>query len=258
MLKVLLSFLLLFSFAANADLITLNKNNFVLLADEVNEITMAQTSMALMEKCALNPGKDLYLLLYSPGGSVSDGKTFIDFANALPCKINPVTMFAASMAYQISQNMSGTRYILPSGILMSHRASVSGISGQFPGEIYNRMNYLMDMVTELDKRTATKIGISLEQYRKEIHDELWLTHDIALRRNHADKSALVTCDSSLAGTYWKDIPTQFGVFKVKMSNCPIILGPLDIQFPQGKVNQKAEEAIKDFFNPAKVKIIYGY
>lgn len=257
LLSLMFLLVLVASFNVKSEIITLSKSNSVLIDQAIDAQSVSKAAVDLMKKCATNSGKDLYLVLYSPGGSVSDGKNFIDFVQALPCKVHTITAFAASMAYQIVQSL-GTRYIIQSGVLMSHRAAVDGLGGQFPGELNSRLQYLTDMVTELDKRTANRIGITLSAYKKEIHDELWLTHDRALEKNHADVSALVRCDKTLYGTRIVDVQTMFGTFKVEFSDCPMIFGPLDIKYPNNKVNEKADKEIREFFDPTKVKIIYGY
>lgn len=177
--------------------------------------------------CSRNPGKEIYITLYTPGGSISAGQLFFDTLNALPCKFHTITIFAASMGYQTVQNL-GERYILPSGTLMSHRASISGLSGELGGELDVIIKHLKDSVRDMEKTAASRIGSSLEDYKKSIRDELWLTGKEAIEGNHADKIALVSCDKSLMGTTKEVYNTFFGAYSVEFSNCPIITGPISV------------------------------
>lgn len=259
MIRVILMCLLLIPFSIYSKTITLDKTNFVSISSEIDSSSVAIASSELMEKCYASTTKELYLVLNSPGGSVSDGKLFIDFVKGLPCKVHSIALFAASMAYQIFQSLDN-RYVIHSSVLMSHRASVQGIGGQIPGELITLVNYLSTMVEELEIKTAERIGISLSQYKKEIYDELWLTHDVALRRNHADESVLVRCSKALSGKTDTEIQTMFGAVTVTFSNCPLITGPLAIKYGSDNIKNKKEidKEIANKFNYTKSRKSYEY
>lgn len=220
--------------------IVLEKSNTVSINSAIDEASVAQASSELQKLCN-DHKKDIYLVLYSPGGSVTDGSMFIDFVKALPCKVHTIPLFAASMAYQITQSL-GTRYVIPSSILMSHRASLSGISGQLPGELLSRISFYSDMIIELEAKTAKRLGMSLKEYQALIYDELWLTAYKALKGNHADKLEKVRCGKSLMGTKTALYSLGFfGSVEVTVSKCPLIIGPLEISNPEAK-----DEANKHF------------
>jgi len=226
--KKILSILLLLPLLAFGKTIELNKNNSINFNNAFTDEFVAKKQLEAMDVCFRNVGGDIYITLYTPGGSISAGQLFFDTLNALPCNFHTITVFAASMGYQTVQNL-GKRYILPSGVLMSHRASVSGLSGEIGGELNSIIKNLEDNVTELEEVSAKRIGITLEEYREEIRDELWLTAKTAIKKNHADKVVLVTCDRTLKGTYNEIYRTFFGNFRVKFSKCPIIVAPISIE-----------------------------
>lgn len=231
--------------------IVLEEENTVSIASVIGGTSTAQAAQELSDKCR-KLDDDLYLVLYSPGGSVSAGRLFIDFVKSLPCKVHTVAIFAASMAYQIVQSLD-TRYALPSSTLMSHRAALDGLGGQLPGELLTRLGYYMNMILEVEVATAKRIGIPLQQYQKEIYDELWLSGQQALERNHVDKIEPIRCGESLSGT--KDIFMQvmfMGTVKVTISKCPLIVGALNVS----KAEAKSE--IERFFNPRQVETGYEY
>jgi ATP-dependent Clp protease protease subunit len=232
--------------------IILTDKNTVSFNDEFNSMTVAQKQMELFELAASSPENDLYLVMDSPGGSVFAGSLFIDTVRALNKNVHTITIFSASMAYHTVQGL-GKRLILPSGMLMSHRAAVGGLGGQFPGELNTRIKMLMDSTEELDRIAANRIGISLEDYKKLIHDELWLTGTEAVKQNHADEVVKAVCDKSLSGTTSKEIRTFFGNINVEFSNCPLITGPISINGEKEAVLEY-ENKVKNLRNNVKTTL----
>ena len=199
-----------------------------------------------MEKCLSNVGSDIYVVLYTPGGSISAGQLLFDTLNALPCNFHTLTIFAASMGYQTVQNL-GKRYVLPSGILMSHRASVSGLSGEIGGELDQILKLLKDNVTDLNKIAAKRVGMSLQKYEEAISDELWLTANQAVEQNHADEVVTAICDKSLLGTYTETVNTMFfGKFELEFSNCPLVVAPISVNG-----SNRANSYVTDFYTNTK-------
>lgn len=234
-------FLCMSAFSANKTLVLSNKNTVVLnQAFTFSSVAEVQEKLA---KLSATTRDDLFLVLDTPGGSISAGLALIDFANSLPNKVHTVTLFAASMGYITAQSL-GKRYIVPSGTLMSHRAFIGGLSGQVPGEATARIKHVLKMVTEISEDMAKRIGIPYKQYMKEIYNELWLTSREAVKRNHADEVIVAKCDKSLSGTYVKKIRTFFGTYKVTFSKCPLIRGALKVETS----NDYIKRFIEDLFN----------
>lgn len=183
--------------------------------------------------------KEIFLVLDTPGGSVSAGSLFIDVAKRFPIPIHTVTIFAASMGYQIVQGL-GKRYIIESGTLMSHRAS-GGMRGEFYGNLESRINWIKQGVDHLDKVAADRIGISLAEYKELVRDELWLVGQNAIDKKNADIIADVTCGPDLMTTRTEIIDTIiFGVYSVTFSNCPLITAPLEVK-PVGESTKELLE-----------------
>ncbi len=226
--KKLLLILLLLPTLAFSKTIELNENNTINFNQDFNSMFVAKKQIEAITLCSKNVGKDIYVALYSPGGSISAGQLFFDTLNALPCKFHTITVFSASMGYQTVQNL-GKRFIIPSGILMSHRAQISGLSGELGGDLDQIMKLLKDNVKELEIVAANRAGITLEDYRKAISDELWMTAREAVKLNHADEVVLVKCNETLMGTSSQVVNTFFGSFEVEYSNCPIIVAPVSVK-----------------------------
>lgn len=238
---ILLTLALFFGVAsAGATQIQLTKNNTLSL----NEAVLPDTVSVLMQEAkALDSEKKsddpIYLFLNTPGGSIQDGLELIENLKSLNRPVHTVTLFAASMGFQIVQNMN-TRYILSNGVLMSHSAA-----GRFSGEFGNGFSQLdsrislwvqriLDMDTVTVKRTKGKQ--TLESYRKSYQPELWLTGDKAVEQGYADEVVTARCDTSMSGTRYQTVMFMGMRFKVGFAECPLNTNILsvDLEIPTNK------------------------
>lgn len=227
--------------AAKNERIFLTEENSVAFNQPVSiDYVSKKTLEVLLKSSKASP---IYLVLNTPGGSVSAGLYFIDTIKALNIPVHTITLFAASMGYQMVQEL-GTRYITPSGTLMSHRGSVSGLSGQIPGELNSRVLHIGLVLDGMMDRASRRIGISKQEYSNIIVPEFWTFGENAVNLNHADKVADVVCELKLIKeTYEENVLTLFGSAIVKFSKCPLITEPLGVSFGQ-QINEKKATKIK--------------
>lgn len=218
--------------ALPTETIVLSERNSVRFNQEFSDIYTAKIQGEVIAKVSkLASDEPLYLVLDTPGGSVFAGAILIDNLKALGHPIHTITVFSASMGYQLVQNM-GTRYILPTGVLMSHRAA-GAVDGQFYGEIESRLQMIKDVVDSLDQIAADRTKTTLEDYKKSVQNELWAVGSKAVATNQADAIAKATCDKSLRGTESSIVRTMFGPVELIFSKCPIITAPIDFKLPSG-------------------------
>ncbi len=227
--------------AAKNERIFLTEENSVAFNQPVSSDYTSKKILEIMLKSS--KASPIFLVLNTPGGSVPAGLSFIDTVKALNIPVHTVTLFAASMGYQMVQEL-GTRYITPSGTLMSHRGSVSGLSGQVPGELNSRVLHISSVLDGMMERASKRVGISKQDYSDMIIPEFWTFGENAVNLNHADKVADVVCESKLIReTYEENVFTLFGSVTVKFSKCPLITEPLSISFG-GQVSEKKATKIK--------------
>lgn len=210
--------------------ITLESRNTVVFRGPVTGSSVAK-AMKQLQAVSRSVSKDtlIYLVLDTPGGSIGDGLDLIDFAKALPQKIVTVTLFAASMGFQIAQNLD-TRYIVTNGTLMSHRARVGGMGGQIKGEFESRYKMIRRSVDLLDFIASKRMGLDQKAYESMIVNEYWVYGFDAINDKAADEEVLLQCGESMSGNDVVDFETMFGVVKVTFNGCPLIKTPEAIDF----------------------------
>lgn len=219
---------------AKNETISLSKNNTLVLAAEVNDETVAKLSaQALAMDENLEEDAPIYLVLNTPGGSVTAGLELIDNLKGLDRKVHTITIFAASMGFQIAQNLND-RIITNNGVLMSHRAKGSmgsaEFGGQSPSQLETRFAFWNNKIKEMDKVTVsrTKGMQTLESYQAAYENELWLTGRDAVTQGYADQVRSARCDKSLSGTQAETFSFFGLVIEVVFSDCPLITGPLSV------------------------------
>lgn len=211
----------------------------------------------LGSKVGLKKETRLKLFLNTPGGSIQSGLELIEALNGLSCPVDTVTLFAASMGWQIAQNL-GERLILRNGVMMSHHARGES-QGEFGGSVRtqmaNRQQLWDDRVRELDEQTVkrTKGKQTYDSYTKEYDHEMWLTGTKSVAEGYSDTIVTVSCDASLAG-----VTTQHANFlgmdiAYDLDNCPLNTSPMNIRIsapgaPDGKsINYEVTSVVKEKF-----------
>lgn len=225
------------------DVIVLSESNTLVLNTEVDVESTARLIYKARQLdnayIGINKGnKPIYLFLNTPGGDIQAGLDLIEALQGLNRKVKTVTYFAASMGFQIAQNLD-ERLILKSGTLMSHRAR-GGVQGEFggvsPSQLESRLAYYMHMIAEMDAQTVRRTNgkQTMDSYTKSYVPELWVTGVQATAMGYADRIITVRCDSSLSGVEEKS--ANFMGFEIKflVDKCPINTGVLDASVNVGK------------------------
>lgn len=232
---------------ASPRIINLDETNSINFNDAFTGQYVAEKQVEAMKLCD-KEGKDIYISLYSPGGSVAAGELFIDTLNALPCKFHTISIFSASMSFITSQSL-GKRLTIPSGVLMSHRASIGGVKGTIGGTFDTFMKLINTNIDEIDERVAERAGMDKVKYKRIIADDLWMTAKEAQKLNFIDEIVLVRCDSNLVKeSLTKTVRVLFGSFDVELSKCPLITSPVKVTAKEGTPEELVEKFTQDYIN----------
>lgn len=214
-----------------ADVITLTSKNTVSLNDQVDGDSVGQL---IRDVKALPRTRDAaYLFLNTPGGSIQAGLEGIEAIKGIGRPVSTVTLFAASMGFQIAQNL-GERLIVKNGILMSHHAR-GQVQGEFGGagqsQLDKRYQFWKSRIDSLDQVTVdrTKGKQTLASYQAAYENELWLDGPKSVEQGYADRVVQIQCDSSLDGVTTHTAQTMFGAVQYDLDKCPINTNPSNIR-----------------------------
>lgn len=253
--------------------VTLTSKNLLVLNGEVNGETTSAVISKAKELCQVSPVKKLFgqkptldLFINSPGGSIQAGLELNEALRGTGCKINTIVLFAASMAFQIVQNLDD-RLILKNGVMMSHHAA-GGFEGSFggtkPSQLDSRYQFWLDRVRELDEQTVsrTKGKQTYDSYLKEYDHEMWLTGTKSVQEGYSDEVVLVRCDASIDGTTKHSLDFMGIQISYELDNCPLNTAPMNISMllPTGKElpaeikNEIKAKFLNQFFNSQKQAI----
>lgn len=239
--------------------ILLTELNTVSLNMPITGQSAAEVQQNLMKVSSrIRPKDEIYLVLNSPGGSIYDGEKIIETAQGLPNNVHTISIFSASMSFVISQYLSN-RYILDSGVMMSHRAYAEGLSGQVPGNLVTRTLGLLSSLSQSNSKIAKRASLTLERYNDLIKDELWMRGNQAVELKFADEVVQVRCDRSLYGGQAPKEYTVMGFLKVKVTwaKCPLVTTPIGIEMANDVSQRDQQEIYTMFYNRAEYIRQYG-
>ena len=228
------------------DVVVLTSKNTIILNEEVT----GQSASAVIEKAKeldaalggpagvkdlVGNKKPLYLYLNTPGGSIQAGLELIESIKGLGRPVNTITGFAASMGFQIAQNLD-ERLIIQNGVLMSHRAAgefpPGSFGGEEPSQMTNRAHLWLQRTRELDEQTVRRTNgkQTLASYQHQYAEEMWLTGSESVAQGYADRVVNVRCDKSLNGVTSHEA-TYLGFIAITydLSNCPLNSSPQNVK-----------------------------
>jgi ATP-dependent protease ClpP protease subunit len=251
-------------------IVVLTDKNTLVLNGEVDDQTVGELiskarsldDAGLGSFVGLKSKEPIYLILYTPGGSIQKGLELMEALKGLGRPIRTITIFAASMGFQIVQGMD-ERYILRNGVLMSHHAA-GQMEGEFggnePSQMSNRQGLWMKRIEEMDRQTVdrTKGKQTLQSYRNAYDHELWRTGEDSVSEGYADKVVKVKCDSSLSGVVTHEVTVNFlGIpipVEYDLDACPLNTAPMNVRIKidttQGEKDSKQFVQQGGAFGPA--------
>jgi ATP-dependent Clp protease protease subunit len=155
------------------------RDRIVMLGTEVNDQVANLLCAQLLYLEAEDPGKDIWLYINSPGGSVTAGLAIYDTMNLIAPDVGTICMgLAASMGqFLLCAGTPGKRYSLPSARIMMHQPS-GGFQGQ-AADIKIQAEQMQYIKRHLAERIAHHTGRTPEQINADSDRDRWFTAEEA-------------------------------------------------------------------------------
>ncbi len=151
------------------------KERIIFLSDEVNDVTASLVVAQLLFLDAEDPGKDIFLYINSPGGSVTAGFAIFDTMNYIKSDVCTICIgMAASMgAFLLAAGAKGKRYALPNSTIMIHQP-LGGMQGQ-ASDMKIHADHILKTKEKLNRILSEETGKDLETIEKDTDRDNFLT-----------------------------------------------------------------------------------
>ena len=154
----------------------------------------AHSAAAAIRSMNASSNEPIYLILYSPGGSVADGAALISVMQASNAPVYTVCYtFCASMAAMIHQ-YGVKRYMTDRSILMFHPASF-GTDGEVD-KMFSQISMIKRYTNKIEMEVATRMKLTFDQYKRLTANEYWLDSEDGLKANAVDNIVYLIPTSS--------------------------------------------------------------
>ena len=155
------------------------KSRIVMLGEDVSDDVANQLCAQLLYLDAEEPGKDIWLYINSPGGSVTAGMAIYDTMQFVGCDVATVCLgLAASMGqFLLCAGATGKRYTLPNARIMMHQPS-AGLRGQ-AADIAIQAEQLTYTKRRMAELIAFHTGQTVDQITADSERDRWFTAEEA-------------------------------------------------------------------------------
>ena len=153
------------------------KERIIFLSEQVDSASASLVIAQLLFLDAEDPGKDIYLYINSPGGSITDGMAIYDTIQYIKSDVCTICVgMAASMgAVLLASGTKGKRYALPNAEILIHQPLIGGgLSGQAT-EVKIHADHLVATREKLNKVLSERTGQSIETIQKDTERDNYMT-----------------------------------------------------------------------------------
>ena len=162
------------------------RDRIIFINGEITDITSNIIISELLYLDSIN-NEDIYIYIYSPGGSVTAGMAIYDTMNYIKSDIQIVVIgIAASMAaFLLASGTKGKRCALENSEVMIHQP-LGGVSGQAT-EIQIAAERILKLKEKLNSLLAKNTGNSLKKIKKDTERDYYMNAKEALKYGIIDK-----------------------------------------------------------------------
>ena len=155
------------------------KDRIVVLGSDVNDAVANQIVAQLLYLEGEDPGKDIWLYINSPGGSITAGMAIYDTMQFITPDVGTICMgLAASMGqFLLCAGAAGKRYTLPHARIMMHQP-LGGVQGQ-ASDIAIQAEQMAYITRLMAERISFHTGQDVEQIQVDSERDRWFTAEQA-------------------------------------------------------------------------------
>ena len=159
----------------------------IFLWGQVDDHSAKQVIERMLYLELLSPGKEIQLVINSPGGYVTSGFAIYDTMKGITSPVSTIcTGFAASMASIIlSAGEKGRRFVLPNARVMIHQPS--GGAGGTASDIEIQMEEIIKTKKLGAELLAKNCGKKVDQIMKDFNRDHWMSAEESVKYGIVDK-----------------------------------------------------------------------
>jgi ATP-dependent Clp protease protease subunit len=175
------------------------KDRILFLGSEVRDDNANVICAQMLLLAAEDPGKDIFLYINSPGGSVTAGMAIYDTMQFVSCDVATLTLgLAASMGqFLLTAGAKGKRYALPHARIMMHQP-LGGIGGSAT-DIRIQAEQILHIKRQMAELIAEQTGQSVETIEADSDRDRWFTANQAQEYGIVDHVVRAARDVSGGG-----------------------------------------------------------
>lgn len=166
------------------------KERIIFLSEQVDSASASVVIAQLLFLDAEDPGKDIYLYINSPGGSITDGMAIYDTMQYIKSDVCTICVgLAASMgSVLLAAGKKGKRYALPNSEVLIHQPLIAGggLSGQTT-EIKIHADHMVKTREKLNKILSKRTGQPLDVIEKDTERDNYMTAEEAKKYGLIDE-----------------------------------------------------------------------
>lgn len=166
------------------------KERIIFLSEQVDSASASVVIAQLLFLDAEDPGKDIYLYINSPGGSITDGMAIYDTMQYIKSDVCTICVgLAASMgSVLLAAGKKGKRYALPNSEVLIHQPLIAGggLSGQTT-EIKIHADHMVKTREKLNKILSERTCQPLDVIEKDTERDNYMTAEEAKKYGLIDE-----------------------------------------------------------------------
>lgn len=166
------------------------KERIIFLSEQVDSASASVVIAQLLFLDAEDPGKDIYLYINSPGGSITDGMAIYDTMQYIKSDVCTICVgLAASMgSVLLAAGKKGKRYALPNSEVLIHQPLIAGggLSGQTT-EIKIHADHMVKTREKLNKILSERTAQPLDVIEKDTERDNYMTAEEAKKYGLIDE-----------------------------------------------------------------------